>query len=312
MSDVIIVDADVGSRTELSQLLANLNFQQIHVCPNLKEALLHLSQKSLHKGIIFVTMKEGFDELGDFMQTLRQKDQDTCVIMTVGTVGHEEVRSIVQLGVDQILVRPFDATLLMSKIGAAESFRQQVIQESFSRPMNSIFEAKVETITEKFYKINLSGWFGENCSLPEIKPPTKDNTLFMRCDYFRGMNSVGIRLWLMWMKDLTTTKGFIRFELENVQPAILQQASMIQGLIPDNASINSFYLDYWCEATDQEKKFKFVRGKEYSTAKMRVPLKREEIENGQKVIYTLDNPVEKVLKFYKGQIEMVNMQSSAT
>jgi DNA-binding response OmpR family regulator len=305
MNEVIVVDADVASRAELIQLLSNANFTRVQNFPSMKDTLVRLSTLNLNKAIFFLTMKEGFEVLGDFMQTLRQKNQDACVIMTVGSITDEDVRNIVQLGVDQILVRPFDMPLLVSKISAAQAFRQQVIQESLSRPNNSTFEAKVEVITEKFFKVTLSGWFGENCSLPDIRPDTKDNTLFLRCDLFRGMNSVGIRLWLMWLKELATKRHFIRFEFENVQPAILQQASMIQGIIPDTGSINSFYLNYWCEANDSEKKFKFVRGKDYSTSKMRVPLKREEVENGQALVYTLDNPVEKTLKFYKGQIETV-------
>ena len=91
-----------------------------------------------------------------------------------------------------------------------------------------------------------------------------------------------------------------------VDPSVSNRASLTQGFIPENGSVNSFYLSYWCEEFNEEREFKMVRGKEYSTTKMRIPKIREMVENGKKVFYEVDCPTEKLLRFYKGSVDIID------
>lgn len=304
MSEAIIIDPAENNRVSLNHQLGLLGNYHIHQYADFKQMRLNYPVLENYKGLIFLTLAEGADTVSAFVQEVRIKNPDACVILLTSGATLDEVKISVQLGMDQILTRPFSSQQLQEKITAAENFRAQVKSEALLAPNNTKFEAKVSSITDKFYRVSLSGWLTETYHLPEIEPVEKESTLFIKCDRLRGMNSVGIRMWLVWLKVLTT-KGFIRFEFEDVLPSVLQQASMVQGFIPENGSVNSFYLTYFCETNNSEKDFKFVRGKDFSTTKMRVPKTREDVVQGQTLIYELDSVTSKLLKFFKGSIDIV-------
>ena len=305
MNQAIIIDATAANRAPLIQQLQSIQPYQIHQYRDVNEAQKLLGRPVVYTGLIFLNWSASVAPLMDFVQELRQYNQEACLIVLVSHVTLEDMRVLMPLGIDQILLRPFTMKQLKDKIAAAELFRLQVKSENLLKPQDSTFEAKTEMITEKFYKVHLAGWLSDNCILPEIKPAEgNDSTLFIKCDYLRGITSVGTRAWLLWLKMLGAA-GFFRFELENLHPQILMQASSVPGFIPTNGSINSFYLMYWCPATNEEREFKFVRGKDYATDQMRIPEEIEATQSGKTQIYELDNSVERHLKFFKGSIEFI-------
>jgi DNA-binding NarL/FixJ family response regulator len=304
MNEAMIIDPTATNRATLIHQLGVIEPYTVLQFNQYANAEASLSSSPLFGGIIFVTLAEGFDRLSEFTKKIRVSNRDACLIAVLGNVTADEMKSLVQIGIDQILLRPFTANQLKEKIRVAQAFRKQIQSEALMKPSSSHFETRVDELAEKFYKINLNGWLAENCILPEIKPPVRDCTLFLDCDHLRGVNSIGIRLWMLWLKGLMTN-GFIRFEIENFRPSLLQQASFVKGFIPENGAVNSFYLYYWNEELDEEKEFKISRGKEYATNQMRIPSTKEAVKDGVKVVYQIDPSAQRYLRFFQGTITIV-------
>jgi len=304
MKEIFVIDPVTSSRASLIHQLSSIEYHTLMQYPSLTEAQKSLDSSSVCPELIFVSLLDDFKLLSDFLMNFRQKNQDTCVLTIASSLTVADMRILVQIGVDQILLRPFNTNQLKEKVAAAKNFRQQVSRENIMKPTASQFTTLVEHYTDRFYKLALHGWLAENCILPDVKPAVKDSTLFIDCDRLRGINSIGIRLWILWLKTMNAN-GFYRFELENLRSSFLQQAAFIQGMIPENSSVNSFYLRYWCPEASSEKEFKISRGKNYATNKMLVPKFQQEVVNGTTVTYEIDGPVEKLLSFYNGTIQIV-------
>jgi hypothetical protein len=304
MAHFVIIDPALNSRNILKHQLSQVMDYTLLQFPTLNEARAQLMGRSPMKGVLLTSTTEGLPELTEFVQFLREEHKNMSVIAFVDSLSLDEMRSLVVCGVDQIMLKPFNLMQLKDKIIAAENFRQQVNNESLSKPTGTILRSQFEQVMDRLYKVTLSGWLTENCELPEIRPSSPGAAIFIDCDHLKGLNSVGVRSWILWFKALVTA-GFNRFELENLRPAMLQQASMIQGFIPESATVNSFYLTYWNSDTDEEKEFRISKGKDFASDKMTLPKFHEVTVKGVKVRYAIDDSVKRFLKFYRGQIELI-------
>ncbi len=271
---------------------------------NFEEARKALSQIPSAEGVIIATIPDGVNSFIDFVQMIRLEHPKLGVIATCESMPFDDMRTLIGAGIDQILIRPFNANQLKDKVEAAVKFRQQVLTESQQISPRDVFRGEIERITDKYYKTILHGWITENCKLPETQPAAKDATMFIDLNLVPGINSIGIRSWLLWLKSLQT-KGFSRFEFENIHPPLLNNASMVQGFIPPHGNVNSFYLFYWCEDLSIEKEFKFSRGKDFATDLMKIPRFRDEVIDGKPARFEIDYKVDRVLKFYTGKIDYV-------
>jgi hypothetical protein len=238
--------------------------------------------------------------LRDFLKYARSKHPDMAVIALSENLSLEQMRSIITTGVDHVLLRPFTLDQLIQKIQAAHSFRSQVLNEKLPAA-RSAFTSKLEEITDNYYKVVFQGNLIENSVLPTVPEGAKDATLFLDCEHLRGINSIGIRSWMLWFKALQT-KGFRNFEFDKLHPPILQQASFVAGFIPAGAIVNSFYLYYWCEEFDEEKEFCIQFGKHYGTTQMKLPKYFVESRDNKIVRFDLDQTALKLVKFYQGEI----------
>lgn len=301
MKETFVVDPVVSNRANLIHQLSTFDSNLLMQYPNLLEAQNSLLSATNPPELIFVSLNVEIQQISDFLEVLRTKSDDTSVIVIGDNVTINDMRTLVQMGVDQILVRPFNANQLKEKIASAKNFRMQINRENIMKPKSSHFKVIVDPLTDRFTKITLSGWLAENANLPELKATQKDSALFIDCDRLRGINSIGIRSWILWLK-LLMANGYMRFELENLRSNFLQQAALVVGILPDSAHVNSFYLRYWSQAICVEKEFKIARGKNYASDQMVIPKFQEEMINYEKVIYELDEPIERLLRFYKGKI----------
>lgn len=305
MGLIIVVDPNNASRSSLIHQLSFITKDSILQFSDLESARRHLlPEKPAFTGTVFLTFTESDETIINFMHHLRKVHPEAAVILISASISLDEMRSLVHLGVDQILLHPFNVNQVKEKLLSATTFRRQVLNENLAKPSTTHFETRVGEIAPKYYRAALSGWLGENCVLPNVQPASADATLFVDCDQLKGINSVGVRSWVLWLKALSQN-GFIRFEFENLRPPILQQASFIQGFIPDTGTVNSFYLYYWSDEIGDEKDFKVSRGKEFVNEQMKLPKFREEELNGSKIKYEIDPGILKFLKFYKGRIELV-------
>lgn len=104
---------------------------------------------------------------------------------------------------------------------------------------------------EKDGKINLifDGHLDEFVELPEIEV-SGHGEIVLNLEKILSVNSLGIRTWLDWIKNF---EGKARFQFINCPKCIVMQMNMVEGFIPKNSEVLSFYVPYYCESCDEEK-----------------------------------------------------------
>jgi hypothetical protein len=238
----------------------------------------------------------------EFITNCRKTNPQLSIILTTNTITLTDLRILFQSGVSQILIRPFNVQQILTKIYMAEQFTRRLLQEHEEMPINSKFDALLDQITPEVYMVNIHGWLTDHCNLPQINNK-KDASVFIDCTSLFGMNSIGIRLWMLWIKELKS-KNISKLELEGLRPQILKQASLVKGFIPDDGNINSFYLDYYCEELNVGRQFRFRKDYDFNSEKMILPHVIEYNKSGKKYYFMIEDQFRKTLKFYKGQIEV--------
>ncbi len=84
-----------------------------------------------------------------------------------------------------------------------------------------------------------------------------------------SVNSIGIRTWVTWVGEMSKKYQFV---FRHVPQAFILQMNMVNGFLPDNAKIESFYVPVFNEETDEERDLLLKSG--YDIA----------IENGETII----------------------------
>lgn len=67
-------------------------------------------------------------------------------------------------------------------------------------------------------------------------------------DGVKAINSVGIRTWLQWFKSF----GDCHYTFLKCPKSVVMQMNMVEGFLPDNSYVQSFYVPYYCESCDEE------------------------------------------------------------
>jgi CheY-like chemotaxis protein len=304
MKQAIVVDSNTNHRSSLMHQLSQTEYSSNFQFKTLIEAQNKLLSLTLFSGMLFLTIENEASNLHEFLTYARSKHPNMPVVAVLDSVSLPQMRALIGAGVDQLLLRPFTLPQLLQKIQAAEGFRNQVLNDELKGSPKNTFHSTMELINEKYFKASFLGTLVENSELPSIPEKAREATLFLDCDHLRGINSVGIRSWMLWFKALES-QGFKSFEFDKLRPPLLQQASLVQGFIPKVSVVNSFYLYYWCEEIDEEKEFLISFGKHYGTTQMKLPKLMTEKRGQREVHFELDPSVVKFLKFYSGQIEIV-------
>lgn len=96
-------------------------------------------------------------------------------------------------------------------------------------------------------KLEFSGNIDENSSFPPPETLYTKN-LILDLNDVQMINSLGVRAWTRWMKSLPTKV----ITLKNCTPPIVQQINIVAGFLPQTATIESFFVPYYCESCDTE------------------------------------------------------------
>ena len=100
-------------------------------------------------------------------------------------------------------------------------------------------------ITRSGNSLNLSfkGPIDENAELPEL-----DVTSVVRVDLnlsnVLGINSLGIRKWITWIHKLNKDVPLFFYECPTF---VINQANIFSGFLPSQATVESLYVDFFCE-----------------------------------------------------------------
>jgi len=123
----------------------------------------------------------------------------------------------------------------------------------------------------------LSGHIDEDANLESLQPTT-ENEIVIDFGNVTAINSCGIREWIKWLKLMPKEK---KVTYVNCPKIIVDQANMVSGFIPDNGSIKSFFVPYYCESTDNEKMVLFSEGKEFTGSEVNPPEGVVDEESGE-------------------------------
>jgi anti-anti-sigma regulatory factor len=109
-----------------------------------------------------------------------------------------------------------------------------------------------------------------------------------------SINSVGIREWIKWIKSLPEN---VPLSVRKAPKIIVDQINMISGFLPPGTAIESFFVPYFSEATNNERMILFTKGKEYEGANVTAP---EDIIDDSGNPMEMDVIAAKYFKFLKG------------
>lgn len=97
----------------------------------------------------------------------------------------------------------------------------------------------------------------------DVKFPVVDTSkfkkVFIDLKAVKSINSVGIREWLNWMKPLAEQAQLVFMKTPK---ALVLQMNMVEGFLPKNGFVKSFFVPFYCEACDKEEHVLFNVGQE--------------------------------------------------
>ena len=96
-------------------------------------------------------------------------------------------------------------------------------------------------------RIAVRGVLNEDARLPAIDFTGVDEVVFDFLE-LKGMNSVGIRSWIYWVPAVPAAR------MVNCPYFLVQQFTMVKGLLPDRFRVDSILLPVLCESCDREAK----------------------------------------------------------
>lgn len=118
--------------------------------------------------------------------------------------------------------------------------------------------------------------------------------LKMNLEGVKSINSCGIREWIKWLDQSQSAESV---EFHKCPKIIIDQMNMVEGFLPKNAKVMSFFVPYYSEETGNEKDVLFTRGKEFDDSGVRAPDEYKDEESGD--VLELDVIEAKYFKFIK-------------
>ena len=116
--------------------------------------------------------------------------------------------------------------------------------------------------TAEDYIIEMSGDLGDDVEFPNKKFRLSQRIIF-NCENLRHLSSFAMQKWSRWMKSQDTRQQFV---FRMVPPRTIDIFNMIDGYLPDESIIESFYVPYECESCGHEELLLARRGREFVEA----------------------------------------------
>ena len=112
------------------------------------------------------------------------------------------------------------------------------------------FEIESKNIATSTLQLSLIGFFDEKVRLdPEIVP-SNVKTLIFDFDELILINSFGIKLWVNFTSALSE-RSDLAIEFQNCRKQVIASINTVEGFIPKNAEVKSFYVPIHCNKCDQ-------------------------------------------------------------
>ena len=115
--------------------------------------------------------------------------------------------------------------------------------------------------------LKLSGYIGENSDLFTVRlAGIKD--LIIDMGGINYINSIGIKNWVLWTRKIPAG---LNVAFQNCPMCIVNQMSMVVDFLPKGATVQSFYLPFFCDKCNGEKNILIEKGKDFQFATAEAP-----------------------------------------
>jgi hypothetical protein len=111
---------------------------------------------------------------------------------------------------------------------------------------NPLFSARSE-LTSTECHLYLSGVVDENVSFQNLAIPP-DRSLHLHLSEVLSLNSVGLRSWVLWIRDLDVPE----ITMHRCPTVVIHQLNILEGFFPNGAVVKSFAVPYVCESCGTE------------------------------------------------------------
>ena len=95
----------------------------------------------------------------------------------------------------------------------------------------------------------------------------------------KSINSCGIREWIKWFRGLPNESLIFK----NCPKVIIDQVNMVEGFVPDQSVVESFYVPYYGEESGVEKNVLFIEGTHYKEGEILVEEVIQDEESGEEL-----------------------------
>ena len=150
------------------------------------------------------------------------------------------------------------------------------------------FEVKIDKASPA-YRVHISGAIDEDIDFSPYSLSGASSVDF-ELGQIKSINSCGIREWIKWI----STAAGAPVVYNECPKVIVDQINMVQGFLPSQGKVKSFYVPYFSEETESEKNILFREGAEYSESGIRPPA---EVKDDKGHVMEMDVVEAKYFKF---------------
>lgn len=154
----------------------------------------------------------------------------------------------------------------------------------------SKFDIKIDKAGEKV-NVVVTGVIDEDVDFNQHTLTGAQN-VEMQLNGVKSINSCGIREWIKWVG----TAGSAPIVYKECPKIIVDQINMVQGFLPAQGRVESFYVPYYSDDSGEEKNVLFTFGKEFNDTGLATP---PSVKDGSGNEMEMDVVEQKYFKFIK-------------
>lgn len=139
------------------------------------------------------------------------------------------------------------------------------------------------------FTIHIAGLINESFLQKSLQIPL-NKTVVIDFSEVTGINSLGIRHWIQWLRTYAKSKYIFR----SCPHCVVDQMNSVVGFIPDQCTVESFFVPYYSEESGEELQVLYQRNTDYFDHKTVTP---KEVKDSAGKKMELDIYPQKYFKF---------------
>lgn len=151
----------------------------------------------------------------------------------------------------------------------------------------------IELPKEKIAKVSFAGIIESDDKLFATLQVPADFALEIHLEQLRGINSLGVRSFIIWSSTLKNSK----ITIHDAPKSFVDQLNMVAGLLPDQTRMRSFVVPYYSEITGEEESTIFAAGINFYLFEGQWKFSFPEIQDSKGNAMFLDIQPERYFKF---------------